>query len=350
MIDSFPDQLGYHMPAEWEPHEATWLSWPHNPETWPGKMEPIPTIWAHMLAGLLPNEKVHLNVNDAAMEKEVKTFLKGKKIPITNLIFHRFPTNDCWIRDCGPIFVTRKVKGKSEIAAIDWIFNKWGGKYPPWELDNDLPKKIADEFKIPRVEPGIVMEGGSLEVNGAGTLLTTESCLLNRNRNPRLTKKEIEIYLKKFLGVTNVLWLGQGIVGDDTDGHIDDIARFVNPTTVVTAIEEDPRDENYKILKDNLRRLEKMKDQDGKKLTIIPLPMPGAVTYENQRLPASYANFYIANNVVLFPTYDHHNDAIAKETLRKLFPGRKIVGINSIDLIWGLGAFHCITQQQPAIG
>ena len=348
-MNESPAQSGYRMPAEWEPHEATWLSWPHNPETWPGKMEPIPAVWAVMITALIPGETVHLNINDAKMEKEAKAFLKSKKVPLQNLVFHIFPTDDCWMRDCGPVFVTRETKGKKELAAIDWIFNKWGGKYPPWELDNEIPKKIADAFKIPRFEPGIILEGGSIEVNGLGSLLTTESCLLNRNRNPRLNKKEIETYLKNFLGVTNVLWLGEGIVGDDTDGHIDDITRFVNADTVVTAVEEDPRDENYKILRDNLRRLEKMKDQNGKNLNIVPLPMPGAVHYENQRLPASYANFYIGNSAVLIPTYEHHNDAIAKETLRKLFPGRKIVGIPSMDLIWGLGAFHCITQQQPAI-
>ncbi|MBI4411989.1 MAG: agmatine deiminase family protein [Deltaproteobacteria bacterium] len=366
-----PRQLGYRMPAEWEPHEATWLSWPHNIETWPGKMEPIPGIWIEMIRHLVTGEKVHLNVNDEEMEKEARYLLKKADVNSSRVLFHRIPTDDCWMRDCGPIFVVRSApllckegvgevesrralphptspyKGE-ELALTHWKFNKWGGKYPPWDLDDAVPEKIEKALQIPSFKNDMVLEGGSIDVNGQGTLLTTEQCLLNKNRNPHLTKAGIERNLGDYLGATNILWLKEGIVGDDTDGHIDDIARFVNPTTVVTAVEENPHDENYKILQENLKRLQRMKDQNGKPLKIIPLPMPGAVYYEGHRLPASYANFYIANKVVLLPTYHHANDDRARAILQDFFPDRKVIGINATDFVWGLGAFHCVTQQQPA--
>jgi len=368
------------MPAEWEPHEATWLSWPHNVETWPGKMGPIPGIWVEMIRHLVTGEKVHLNVNDEEMEKEARRLLKKADVNLSRVFFHRIPTDDCWMRDCGPIFVVRNPPqfpfskeggrqsppltnlsagcvaegGQGEfdshpLAITNWKFNKWGGKYPPWEVDDAVPEKIEKELGLPAFKIDMILEGGSVDVNGKGTILTTEQCLLNKNRNPHLTKTEIERNLMDYLGVTNILWLEEGIVGDDTDGHIDDMARFVNPTTIVTVVEEDSTDENYKILRDNLKRLKAMKDQDGKPLNIVPLPMPGAVHYEGQRLPASYANFYIANKVVLLPIYHHANDDQARAILQDCFPDRKVIGINATDFVWGLGAFHCVTQQVPAI-
>lgn len=231
---------------------------------------------------------------------------------------------------------------------VDWIFNSWGKKYGPWGLDDVVPQRVAEVLRLPVFEPGMVLEGGSIDVNGLGTLLTTTQCLLNKNRNAGLTKKEIEGHLTEYLGATNILWLGEGIVGDDTDGHIDDIARFVGPRTVVAAVEEDPTDENYKPLRENLKLLKGMKDQEGRPLEIVPLPMPGPLFYQNQRLPASYANFYIGNGVVLAPLFDHPNDEKALAVLKKIFPTRRIVGINATDLVWGLGAFHCVTQQQPS--
>lgn len=342
-----PKSQGYRMPAEWEPHRATWLSWPHNPDTWPDKMEPVPAYWTLMAKHISTGEEVHININDAQAEAEAKRLLTAAKVPLDRIFFHRFPTNDCWARDHGPIFVTRTKEPK--LAVTNWIFNKWGAKYPPWELDNLIPEQIAEHLKVPRFDPGIVMEGGSIEVNGRGTLMTTEACLLNPNRNPHLTKNQIEAFLSDYLGVHHFLWLGDGIVGDDTDGHIDDLTRFVGPDTVVTVVEEDPSDENYKILQDNLKRLRTMKVESGKALNVVELPMPAPVIHEGQRLPASYANFYIANDVVLVPIYSHPNDAKALKTLQGLFPQRKVIGIESTDLVWGLGAFHCVTQQQPAV-
>ncbi len=340
------------MPAEFEPHEATWLAWPHNPETWPGRLKHIPPIWIQMIKPLHVHETVHICVNDAATEEQVKFWLRRHDIG-NNVVLHQIQTNDAWARDHNAIFVTLKpearASGRPRLMALDWIFNAWGKKYGPWDLDDVVPQHAARYLKVPCVEPGLVLEGGSVDVNGRGTLLTTEQCLLNKNRNPHLSKSEIESALKDYLGVTHVLWLGDGIVGDDTDGHIDDITRFVNPTTVVTAIEEDPADENYAPLQDNLKRLRSMKDQDGRPLAIVELPMPGPVAYEGQRLPASYANFYIANGVVLVPTYNHPNDRRALATLKDLFPGRRFVGIDCTELVWGLGAIHCVTQQQPKI-
>ena len=341
-------EMGYRMPAEWEPHEATWLAWPHNPETWPGRIKYIPSIWIQMIKPLHVHEKVHICVTDAQMEETVKATLRRHDIG-QNVFIHQIPTNDAWARDHNAIFVTREKDGVKELTAIDWIFNSWGGKYGPWDLDDVVPQKVAKYLEVPCVEPGLVLEGGSIDVNGQGTLMTTEQCLLNKNRNAHLSKKEIENYLCNYLGVTHILWLGDGIVGDDTDGHVDDITRFVNPTTVVTVLEEDPADENYKPLQDNLKRLQSMKDQDGRSLKIITIPMPGPVAYQEQRLPASYANFYIANGVVLVPIYNHPNDKRALETLEKLFPTRRVIGINAVEMVWGLGALHCVTQQQPKV-
>lgn len=344
-----PREQGYHMPAEWEPHKATWLAWPHNPETWPGKVKRIPPLWMQMIKPLHLHEEVHLLVNDQATEDQVRMALRRwdieSKPDSGNIFFHQIPTDDCWMRDAGPVFV----KNDSGLALVKSKFNKWGEKYPPWEVDDAIPGRVNEFLKLPFFEMGIVLEGGSIDVNGRGTLLTTEQCLLNKNRNPHLKKEEIEKILQDFLGVTKILWLGDGIAGDDTDGHIDDIARFVAPTTVVCAVEENPADANYQLLQENLKRLRTMTDQDGKKLEIVTLPMPGPLFYDNQRLPASYANFYIANNVVLVPTYSHPNDKRALEIIQKLFPARRVVGIECTDMVWGLGAIHCVTQQQPVL-
>jgi agmatine deiminase len=342
-----PRELGYQLPAEWEPHAATWLSWPHRKAvSFPGKFEPVPAYWVRICELVSPHEHVHVNVRDESHGTEVRRLLaKSKNVRKQNVFLHRFGTNDCWCRDHGPIFIKRQ----NESAVVDWRFNAWGGKYPKYALDDAIPKKVAKLLGLPLFSPKVVLEGGSLDVNGQGTLLTTESCLLNKNRNPHLTRKQIEQHLKDYLGVTNILWLGEGIVGDDTDGHVDDITRFVNPTTVVTAIEDDPKDANHKALRENLARLKKMKDQDGKPLRIVTLPMPGVVEHNGKRLPASYANFYIANKIVLVPIYSHKNDKRALAILQRCFSTRKVVGIESTDLIWGLGAFHCVTQQQPAV-
>ncbi|MDX2193614.1 MAG: agmatine deiminase family protein [Gemmatimonadales bacterium] len=345
-----PAALGYAMPAEWAPHRGTWLSWPHKEASWPGKFEPVPRIFAEMVRWLAPREEVHVNVADAAMEAGVRAVLRAAAVPDANVFFHHFPTNDAWCRDHGPVFVQRTVDGRREEAIIDWGYNAWGGKYPPHDLDDVIPTKVGAAFGIPVFHPGIVMEGGSLDVNGRGTLLTTEACLLNPNRNPHLGRADIERYLRDFLGVRHILWLGDGIEGDDTDGHVDDLTRFVDETTVVTVVEDDPADPNHEPLRENLARLRTMADQDGRPLDVVTLPMPPRLEHDGQRLPASYANFYIANGVVLLPTYRCPADEVARETLQRCFPGRQVVGIDCTDLVWGLGAFHCVSQQWPALG
>ena len=342
-----PASLGFRMPAEWEPHAATWLSWPHKEASWPGYFEPIPAIWVAMTRALVPHERVNILVNDATMRRAVGDQLRAAGVPLDRITVHEIRTDDAWARDHGPTFVTRSAGGRTELAAVDWIYNAWGGKYPPWDNDNAVPQQIATQIGIRRFEPGIVLEGGSIDVNGRGTLLTTEACLLNPNRNPELAREQIEQYLRDYLGVRHILWLGDGIVGDDTDGHIDDLARFVDPLTVVTVLETDPHDENYDRLQANYARLRTMTDQDGRPLRIVTLPMPAPVYCEDQRLPASYANFYIANGVVLVPVFDDPNDAPALEILQGLFPSRRVVGIEAREMVWGLGACHCVTQQEP---
>lgn len=344
-----PAALGYRMPAEWEPHEATWLSWPHKEASWPDKFEPVPAVFAELTKLLTESELVRINVADEDFAERVRVELRKAEVNLNRVSFHFNPTNDAWCRDHGPIYVMRTVNGKRERAINDWGYNAWGNKYPPYDLDDVVPTRIAHEFRETLFTPGIVMEGGSLDVNGNGTLLTTESCLLNPNRNPQLTKEQIEQYLRDYLGVTHILWLGDGIVGDDTDGHIDDLTRFTAADTIVTAVEDDPSDENYEPLRENYERLQTMKDQDGNPFQIVTLPMPGAIYQDDQRLPASYANFYIANNAVLVPTYRHPNDARAIKTLQALFPTRNVIGLDCTDLVWGLGAIHCVTQQQPAV-
>lgn len=339
------------MPAEWAPHRGTWLSWPHKRESWPGNFEVVPGIFAEMVRALAPGEEVHINVADEAMESAAWQVLVGDDDRLPNVEFHHFATDDAWCRDHGPIFVQRPDgEGGHEELILDWEFNSWGGKYPPWDSDNAIPARIADHFDIERVAPGMVLEGGSIEVNGAGTLLTTEACLLNPNRNPSLNRNEIEARLRDHLGVSNILWLGDGIVGDDTDGHIDDLTRFVDRRTIVTVLEDDPDDANFALLVDNLTRLRHMTDQDGERFRIITLPMPRPVVYDGERLPASYANFYIGNDVVLLPGYDSERDEIARLTLQELFPTRRVVVIDCTAMVWGLGACHCLSQQWPESG
>ena len=336
------------MPAEWEPHASTWLTWP-RPEgiSFPDKYETVPPVYAELIRHLSLVEDVNLNVWNAEMENWVRDLLIKYRAPLDRVYFHHFPAYEPWCRDHGPIFLVRERNRKHERAIVDWGYNAWGNKYPPFDLDDAIPQHVARLRQLPLFSPGMVLEGGSIEVNGRGTVLTTEACLLNPNRNPNLTKSQIEQYLRDYLGLTNVLWLGEGIVGDDTDGHIDDLTRFVDPSTVVTVIEEDPADLNYPILRENLRRLRLMRDQNGRSLNIIELPMPGVIEYRGQRLPASYANFYIANQIVLVPTYRQPNDTKALAVLQKAFPDRRVLGIDSTELIWGLGSFHCISQQEP---
>lgn len=343
-----PAALGYHMPAEWRRHSGTWLSWPKDPETWPNRVPQVEKIFLQMMVALAPHEIVNLLVDDEAAEQAVRQRCTFEAA--ANIHFHRIKTVDSWIRDYGPNFL---LNNEGALAYNDWGFNAWGNKYEDLKKDDDVPRQLEGVLKVPRFEPGIVMEGGSIEVNGAGCVLTTEQCLLNPNRNPQLSRAEIEQYLKEYLGVERVLWLGEGIVGDDTDGHIDDIARFVSAGVVLCAVEDDPADANYELLQDNLQRLRQMTDAQGRSLEIVTLPMPGVVggtstdSRNLDRLPASYANFYIANGVVLAPIFGHANDTRALDILQKLFPDRRVVGINCEPLVWGMGTIHCVTQQQP---
>ncbi len=337
------------MPAEWEPHRGTWLSWPHKEASWPGKFGLIPAIFARMVRHLAEQEEVHINVSGETMEKDVRRILREFSASGQNVYFHYHPTNDAWCRDHGPIFIQRDGGRHREEAIVDWDYNAWGGKYPPFDLDDVIPTRIGREYGIPVFSPGMVLEGGSIEVNGRGALLTTEACLLNPNRNPGRDRAEIESALQGYLGVSHILWLGDGIAGDDTDGHVDDLTRFVDSSTVVTVVEEDPADENYEPLQENLERLQRMTNQSGRPLRVVRLPMPRALYHEGQRLPASYANFYIANGVVLLPGYDPERDEQARLTLQSLFPDREVIPIDCTDLVWGLGAFHCVSQQWPAV-
>jgi agmatine deiminase len=347
--DAPPRSLGYSMPAEWARHRATWLSWPHNRETWPAFLEKVREVWIQTARALAPHERVYLLVNDEVAERDVSARLKKAGAVMGNVTLLKIPTVDVWMRDYGPTFVTRNAADQP-LAANDWIFNGWGGKYKAYEEDDQVAKKITPLLDIPVFEHDIILEGGSIEVNGAGTCLTTEQCLLNKNRNPHLSRDEIENRLKDALGVSQFIWLGEGIVGDDTDGHIDDIARFVDPTTIVCALEANAQDDNYAPLRENYERLQSATDQSGKKLSIVTLPCPAPVYYDESRVPASYANFYIANETVLVPVFDDPNDAKALGILQDLFPRRKVVGLRCNEVVAGLGAIHCVTQQQPATG
>lgn len=342
-----PRSLGYHMPAEWESHAATWLSWPHNESSWPGKFEAVQPAYAAMVAALAQSEPVHINVNSIDMERLAQKHLDAAGAR-GQIHFHCFPTNDAWCRDHGPICVVNDAApADHQLAAVDWKFNAWGGKYP-CELDDQIAARITDELNAIPFQTDVVMEGGSIDVNGRGLLLTTEACLLNRNRNPHLTQQEIEEALSSFLSVDEVIWLGDGIAGDDTDGHVDDLTRFVGPDTVVTAVETDQQDQNFGPLNDNLMRLRAWRSRSGASLEVLPLPMPPPMIRNGQRLPASYANFYIANKMVLLPGYHQATDEIAAAALQEVFPDRHVVTVDCTQIIWGLGACHCLTQQIPA--
>jgi len=343
-----PKEQGYYFPAEFEKHTATWLSWPHKEASWPGKIETIFPVYATFVKLLADGEKVNINVGDGDMRKKALRYLEAAEVNLSRVQFFLHPTNDAWCRDHGPAFLINPAAQNKKII-VDWGYNAWGGKYPPFDLDDNIPTLIAKHFELPVLYPGIVMEGGSVDFNGKGTVLSTTSCLLNPNRNPDLKKEQIEKYLCQYYGVENILWLGDGIRGDDTDGHIDDLTRFVNHDTVVTAVETDRNDENYQPLQENLRALSKMRLENGRQLNIVELPMPAALVYEDTRLPASYANFYISNKYVIVPTFRDEHDDLALRILQEAFPERKVVGLDSTDLIWGLGSFHCLSQQEPAV-
>lgn len=348
LSDFKPKQLGYHFPAEFAKHNAMWLSWPHKEASWPGKIETIYPVYAQFIKYVAEGETVNINVVDEAMKQKALRFVTEAGADLNNVNFFIHPTNDAWCRDHGPAFLINP-KAEHKKVIVDWGYNAWGGKYPPFDLDDNIPTLVGKHYNIPVFYPGIVMEGGSVEFNGKGTLLTTTACLLNENRNPQLNQKQIEEYLINYYGVDHILWLGDGIVGDDTDGHIDDITRFVNEDTVVTVVEENRRDENYELLQENLKTLKTLRLETGKQMNIVELPMPGAIVYEDMRLPASYANFYIGNKYVVVPTFRDKNDDRALDILQKCFPDRKVIGLDSVDIIWGLGSFHCLSQQEPAV-
>ncbi len=350
-----PRQLGYRMPAEWEPHEATWLAWPHNPEDWPGKFASIPWLYAEIVRLLAARERVDLIVENASMQKRVAGMLERAGANLNQVSFHRWLTDRSWTRDTGPIFVKNAA---GEIGLTGWKFNGWA-KYGDCQLDAQLAGRVTRLLGLPSWEPSaqneshakrIVLEGGSIDVNGAGTLLTTEECLLSKvqQRNRGVSREQLEGVFSDFLGVDRVIWLNRGIAGDDTHGHVDDIARFVSNDTIVAAVEPDASDPNHAPLAENLARLKAARTPAGKPYNLVEIPLPRPVVFRRQRLPASYANFYIANGLVLVPTFHDPNDRIALNILAEVFPDREVIGVHSVDLIWGLGALHCMTQQQPA--
>lgn len=357
-----PRELGLRMPAEWDHHAATWIAWPHNPEDWPGKFQPIPWVYGEMVRRLARVETVQILVNDAAAEKRARSLLRRCGASLAQIQFHHWPSDRVWLRDSGPIFLTPAPSGAAAppLGLTDWKFNAWA-KYPDWRHDDRIPAQIAKLLQVPAWQPSIqlsngthhrvVLEGGSIDVNGAGALLTTEECLLSdvQQRNPGISREQLEACFREYLGIEQTIWLNRGIAGDDTHGHVDDIARFTDAETIVAAVETDREDENYGPLRENLDRLRSARSIDGKAYRIVDLPLPSPVIFEGQRLPASYANFYIANNLVLVPTFNDANDRIALNILAELFPRRSVVGIHSVDFIWGLGAMHCMTQQQPAV-
>jgi len=339
------------MPAEWEKHHATILAWPHNKEDWPEKFEPIPYVYGEIIRYLTRYERVRLIVRNEKEAHKAEDICERCAVDLSQIDMYVIPTNRIWMRDSGPIFV-KNAKGEKHM--LDWGFNAWA-KYPNHKLDDKIPSLINEHLKIKRIVPmhkgkRVILEGGSIDVNGKGTLLTTEECLLSKiqERNPGFKREDYETVFEKYLGIKQIIWLGNGIVGDDTHGHVDDLSRFVNPTTVVTVVEKNKKDDNYALLQDNLKRLKKARDQNGKPLTVAELPMPRTLYFEGQRLPVSYANFLIANGQVLVPTFNDPADRIALSILAELFPKRDIVGIHAVDLVWGLGTIHCLSQQEPA--
>lgn len=351
VLSETPMRLGFSMPAEWESHDSTWLAWPYDPLTFPDRVDKVENVYLQMISVLSKNENVNLFVTSLKMKERVVELFKKKGIDLQKINFYVYDYADVWFRDYGPIFVSNKEK--KQIAFVHWIFNAWGRKYSDLIRDTQVPSVISSRLQLNNFRPGIVLEGGSVDVNGKGSILTTEQCLLNKNRNPHLQRTEIEKYLIDYFGASHIIWLKGGVTGDDTDGHIDNLARFTDPQTVLCAFEENESDENYSSLKDNYEILEQSTDQDGKKLKVIKVPMPptirSTVREEKTRLPASYLNFYVANKVVLVPTYKHKNDRIALKIIQKQFPGRKAIGIDCTDLIYGMGAIHCVMQQQPLL-
>lgn len=342
-----PKTLGYRFPAEWEKHEATWLTWPYLDDSFPGKMDVVYPFYLEFIKQISLGEKVRMNVPDDHQKVVLTQMLELTDVNLSQVEIFIHPTNDVWCRDHGPAFVLNP-QAKDKKAIVSWEFNAWGGKYPA-DLDNLIPDKIARHFGLPVFHPGIIMEGGSVEFNGNGTILTTTACLLNKNRNPHLSQAQIEKYLCDYYGAEQVLWLGDGIAGDDTDGHIDDITRFVNEDTVVSAVETNEYDENFQPLQNNLEELSKMRLLNGKQLNVVELPMPVAQYWEGRRLPASYANFYITNEAVIVPTFRCVQDDVALDILSQVFTNKKVVGLDSVDIVWGLGSFHCLSQQEPSV-
>jgi agmatine deiminase len=349
-----PSALEFRMPAEWDSHEATWIGWPHNSTDWPGKLEPIHWVYGEIVRKISPGELVRILVNSTAHETQARKVLKNAGVSMSRVQFLRFPTNRGWTRDFGPIFIKR-TKPHPEVAIACFRFNAWA-RYPDWKKDDAIPERAARKLKIKlfRAQLGgrdVVLEGGSIDVNGSGTVLTTEECLLDQKhqvRNPGFDRGQTEAALREYLGATNIIWLGKGIAGDDTHGHVDDLCRFVNRSTVVLCREKNLREKNYRALEDNWQRLRGAKLEDGSKLEVVALPMPTPLVFNGVRLPASYANFYISNASVLVPTFNDPNDRVALAILSDLFPDRSVVGIHSVDLVWGFGTIHCLTQQQPA--
>jgi agmatine deiminase len=343
-----PKESGYYFPAEFAPHVATWLSWPHKEASWPGKIESIYPGYSLFVKYLAESELVRINVANEQLKNTATGHLLKAGVNMDKVEFFLHPTNDAWCRDHGPAFLINPAAENKKVI-VDWNYNAWGNKYPPYDLDDVIPTLIGKHFDIPVYHPGIVMEGGSVEFNGKGTLLTSTACLLNKNRNPHLNRQQIEEYLCNYYGVEQVLWVDEGIIGDDTDGHIDDTVRFTNEDTVITVIEENKNDENYDLLQTNLKQLQQMRLLNGKQLNIVELPMPDEIVYEDQRLPGSYANFYISNKHVIVPTFRCAKDDKALDIIAGCFPEREVVGIDSTDIIWGLGSFHCLSQQEPEV-
>lgn len=343
----YPKEEGFKFPAEWLQHRATWLSFPWNVETWETRLPKIYPSYLKFIKEISEVEQVNINVGNNQVKSIIQDKLDLLNMEQNNIVLHDFPTNDSWCRDHGPSFVVNTDIKEKRI--VDWQYNAWGGKYPPFNDDNDIPLRVAKLLNLKTYSPNIIMEGGSIEVNGAGSLLTSKSCLLNKNRNPHLNQSEIEAYLINYYGVEQILWIEDGIVGDDTDGHVDDTTRFVNENTVLTVMESNRLDANHNILKENLAQLKKMKLLNGESLNIVELPMPSPIIDSNQRLPASYANFYICNKKVLVPIYNCKQDDVALEIISNCFPDRKVIGIDSTEIIWGLGSLHCLSQQEPEL-
>jgi len=342
-----PAELGYRFPAEWEKHTATWLSYPHNEASWPGKIQTIFPYYHEFIRRLVAAEKVNINVLHPEMEDQVQNALHEAGVNMENLRFHVLPTNDAWCRDHGPAFVVNPSAAHPK-AIVNWQYNGWGGKYPA-ELDTTIPARIGNKLGLPVFFPGIVMEGGSVDFNGKGTLLTTTSCLLHPNRNPGIDRRTIEQTLMDYYGVQQILWLGEGIEGDDTNGHVDDLTRFINEDTVITMVEPNKADANHEPLKENLETLKTFRLLNGKQLNIIEIPMPEPMYYDGQRLPVSYANFYIANAGVMLPVFNCKGDQQAIDILSSCITDRPIIGIDSTEIIWGLGSWHCLSQQEPEV-